>query len=139
MKYDDASWHYGGDFPDDLPEEAGGTHTGMFLAWAILTGLGGEDLEEYSETIEALHQRSLTPGQLFFQFDGKFTDSDLNDEGNRFTQDYFDFDRGQYLADYEKTLANGLPSTYHVEDSWQNFDKLKPILDQRFHEWQEGN
>ena len=23
MKYDDASWHYGGDFPADLPQEAG--------------------------------------------------------------------------------------------------------------------
>jgi len=41
MKYDDASWHYGGDFPDDLPDEAGATHTGMFLAWALLSGLGG--------------------------------------------------------------------------------------------------
>ena len=33
-KYDDASWHYGGDFPKDLPIEAGATHTGMFLALA---------------------------------------------------------------------------------------------------------
>src|SRR6266404_3538306 len=36
MKYDDASWHYGGDFPEDLPREAGATHTGMFVAWALL-------------------------------------------------------------------------------------------------------
>jgi hypothetical protein len=36
MKYDDASWHFGGEFPKDLPEEAAATHTGMFVAWAFL-------------------------------------------------------------------------------------------------------
>ena len=41
-KYDDASWHYGGDFPKDLPIEAGGTHIGMFFAWAVSSGLGGD-------------------------------------------------------------------------------------------------
>ena len=29
MKYDDASWHYNGDFPTDLPVEAGATHIGL--------------------------------------------------------------------------------------------------------------
>ena len=43
MKYDDASWHSEGDFPDDLPEEAGGTHIGMFFAWALLSGMGGDE------------------------------------------------------------------------------------------------
>ena len=33
MKYDDASWHYEGAYPADLPPEAGATHIGMFLAW----------------------------------------------------------------------------------------------------------
>jgi hypothetical protein len=43
MKYDDSSWHYGGDvFPEDLPPEAGGTHIGMFLAWAIMNYLESE-------------------------------------------------------------------------------------------------
>ncbi|RML48695.1 DUF7832 domain-containing protein [Pseudomonas avellanae] len=32
MKYDDASWHYNGNFPSDLPDTAGATHIGMFLA-----------------------------------------------------------------------------------------------------------
>lgn len=32
VKYDYASWHYGGDFPEGLPETAGGTHMGMYLA-----------------------------------------------------------------------------------------------------------
>jgi hypothetical protein len=38
MKYDDASWHYGGDFPTDLPRKAGSTHIALFLACAVLNG-----------------------------------------------------------------------------------------------------
>jgi len=53
MKYDDASWHYDGDFPDDLPEEAGATHVGMFLAWAITDDLAGElHLDDSQESIQ---------------------------------------------------------------------------------------
>ena len=29
-------------FPQDLPPEAGATHTGIFIAWAMLSGLAGE-------------------------------------------------------------------------------------------------
>lgn len=49
MKYDDASWHYGGEFPDDLPPTAGATHNTLeapnamcastpqaFLHWALV-------------------------------------------------------------------------------------------------------
>lgn len=40
MKYDDASWHYGADnFPKELPQRVGATHTGMFVAWTMLSGI----------------------------------------------------------------------------------------------------
>lgn len=40
MKYDDASWHYGADnLLKDLAEVSGATHTGMFVTWALLSGL----------------------------------------------------------------------------------------------------
>ena len=41
-KYDDAYWHYRGEFPTELPASAGATHIGMFVAWALLAGLGRE-------------------------------------------------------------------------------------------------
>lgn len=41
MKNDDASCHYDGTFPKDLPAEAGTTHIGMFVAWAWLKDLAG--------------------------------------------------------------------------------------------------
>ena len=100
MKYDDASWHYGGKFPKDLPMEAGATHTGMFVAWAFLSGLAGEiHVEDFPEDIPRLKSRSITPGAFFLEAcDGKFTDEDLTDEGNAFAQAYFDFDKGDYQA-----------------------------------------
>jgi hypothetical protein len=137
MKYDDASWHYGGEFPRDLPIEAGATHTGMFVVWALLSGLGGEiHIRDSPDTIPNLRSRSLTPGKFFLEAcDGKFTDEDLNEEGNAFASAYFDFEKGSYLRDYEATLGKDLPTLYHVKDTWANFDRLKIVLEQRFAEW----
>ncbi len=137
MKYDDASWHYGGDFPKDLPNEAGATHTGMFVAWALLTGLAGDVfISDFSHELSRLRSRSLTPGRFFLSAcDGKFSDEDLNEVGNSFAQAYFDFETGKFVADYDTTLGGDLPTLYHVQDTWENFDRLKPLLDQRFAEW----
>ena len=137
MEYDDASWHYGGDFPKDLPKEAGATHTGMFLAWAVLSGLaGGVLIADFSNNLPKLRSRSVTPGKFFLKAcDGKFTDKDLNAEGNAFAQAYFEFKEGLYLADYSETLGDGVTNLYQVADTWENFDRLKPVLDQRFKEW----
>jgi hypothetical protein len=137
MKYDDASWHSGGKFPTDLPAEAGATHTGKFVAWALLSGLAGEiHTTDFPDAVPKLLSRSLTPGKFFLEAcDGKFTDEDLNDEGNAFAQDYFDFEKGQYMADYEATLGEGLADLYYVEDNWENFDRLKSVLDRRFAHW----
>jgi hypothetical protein len=141
MKYDDASWHYGGDFPADLPDEAGATHSGMFVTWALLTGLSGDiHITDFPDDIPKLQLRSITPGAFFLSAsDGKFTEEDLSNEGNDFAESYFNFESGNYLADYEETLGQDLPegrdSLYHIADTWENFDKLKPVLDRRLAEW----
>lgn len=144
MKYDAAAWHYGGDFPADLPQEAGATHAGMFIAWALLSGLSGDlHTSDFPEDIPVLRERSTTPGAFFLSAcDGKFTDEDLSEEGNAFAGFYYDVESGGYLADYERTLGKDLPagrnSLYHIADTWENFDKLKPVLDSRLAEWRSG-
>jgi hypothetical protein len=137
MKYDDASWHYGGNYPSDLPNEAGATHSGMFVAWAVLSGLAGPiHLVEFPEMLGRLQRREITPGRFLIEAcDEKFTNDDLNDEGNAFAKAYFDFERGSYIADYERVLASELETLYHVADTWENFDLLKPVLDRRLDEW----
>jgi hypothetical protein len=137
MKYDDASWHYGGDFPKDLPPEAGATHTGMFVTWCLLAGLAGkEHLEDFPESIPILAARSVTPGAFFLNScDGKFTDEEPSEEGNAFTKSYFDFENGHYLSDYCDALGISLHKIYVAADTWESFDLVKPVLDRRYADW----
>lgn len=137
MKYDDASWHYGGDFPDDLPVEAGATHIGMFVTWCLLNGLAGSMwIDDFPRELEALRKRMVTPGQFFLQScDEKFVDEELNEKGNEFAEAYY---QGSYFGDYENTLAANLPSCYHVADGWETFDKFSPVIATRFDQWQKG-
>ena len=137
MKYEDVAWHSGAeDFPKELPAEAGGTHTGMFLAWALLGGLGNP---EFAEDMAPLKARSTTPGRFFYdQQDGKFVDEQLNDEGNAFATAYFEPEKGGFLQDYADVLAQDVETAYHVADTWANFERLQPMLDRRLAEWRRG-
>lgn len=140
MKYDDASWHYGGDFPAELPPEAGGTHIGMFVAWCLLSGLAGEiHANEFPKELEALREKLVTPGAFFLSAcDEKFTDEDLSDEGNRFALAYYQGDPNPYLADYERLFGREHPSLYDVPDTWESYERLRPTLDYRLQTWRVG-
>ncbi len=137
MRYDDATWHSEGDFPKDLPSEAGGTHIGMFLAWAFSAGFVGElHIKESAEDLIKLNERKITGRDfLFINCDGKLTDDDFNEEGNAFASEYLEED---YIDDYASIVPNELETVYHLEDSWQNFEKLKVILDARLELWRKS-
>ncbi len=139
MKYDDATWHSEGNFPIELPDSAGATHIGMFLAWNLLNGLASElHLEASPKFLNQLRNRELTPGKYLIRAcDGKFTADDLNKEGNEFCLFYYEDDEGEFLDDYEEILGAGFPSLYHVEDTWENYDKICPIFNSRLQEWRE--
>jgi len=140
VKYDDASWHSGGDFPADLPPEAGATHIGMFVAWALLHGLAGDiHILEFPEPLARLRERKITPGHFFLDAcDGKFTDEDLSELGNRFAEHYYEHEDtlGHYFADYAATVGIEPPSIYNVPDTWETYEQLAPIVQRRFEEWQ---
>jgi hypothetical protein len=137
MKYDDASWHYGGDYPKDLPSEAAATHIGMFLAWAILRDLVGDLHREDSQaSLEKVRTRHMTGREfLLKECDEKFTDEDLSELGNEFALSYYE---QTYLTDYCDTLVEG-DTAYHVADTWENFARLAKVLDRRLAEWQRGH
>lgn len=133
MAIDRMDWHYGGDFPDDLPDENSGTHIGMFLAWIINNNLEGDlHKEDSAEALENVRKRKITGRDfLIDQCDEKFWEEDLSEEGFEFAESYYEND---YYVDYEKTLAENLPSIYHVEDIWENYEKIAQIIDKRFSE-----
>lgn len=132
MKYDDASWHYGAeDFPQDLPEEAGGVHIGMFFAWLINEDfLSEEFLEDFEDDAVRLKNRDITGTDALFLIDGKFIDVLLNDEGNAFTSAYYN---NSYYNDYFDLFQEY--DSYSVEDTWANYDRLVPIIDKAYNQW----
>lgn len=142
MKYDDASWHYDGEFPSNLPDEAGATHIAMFVAWCVLNGMAGElHGVESSEATDFLRARTLTPARWFIEAcDGKFTDEDLSDEGNVFASDYYTaevnraFASSSYLEDYEKAFPEAA-NLYEVTDTWKSYDRIAPIIARRAMKW----
>ena len=90
-KYDDASWHYEGDFPSDSPIEYGAVHIGVFLKLSYLQGFAGElGLTEWPEDVEKVISGEWTGTEYVMNaLDGKLTTEDLNEEGNSFAQAYY--------------------------------------------------
>ncbi len=138
-KYDDASWHYGGDFPKNLPPEAGATHIGMYLTWVVVSGMESHFLRDElaSDHLADLKDRKITPGQFLIAVsDEKLVDDELDEEAKRFTDAYYA--SNMYFDDYDKAVGKGVETLYGVPDTWAIFDKLKPVLDRRFDEWKHG-
>jgi hypothetical protein len=75
-----------------------------------------------------VRRRDLTGAQFLLKYcDEKLIDEDLNEEGSAFAEGYYE---QTYLTDYCSVL---LP--YEDPDTWSNFDRIAPILDQRFKDW----
>src|SRR3954464_6387236 len=99
---DRPGWHYGGNYPPELPPENGGTHIGMYLAWIILRGLGSKELIQLaSDTYNWVRNREVTGRDLIFtKLDEKFFDHLLSDEGKAFTRSYYE--TNGYANDYDR-------------------------------------
>lgn len=139
MAYDRADFDYSSE-AEPLPKGHAATHIGMFLAWAALHGLLNEFHEKQSpELVAKLRGRQIT-GRQFFEAACKeqFAEKDLTVEGNAFAEHYYRDASGErcaYFADYKKVLARGLPSFWHVADTWQNYDKIAAVIDKRYEDW----
>jgi hypothetical protein len=133
--YDKAKYHYQGDFPNDLSIDQAFVHTGMFLGWIIENNLFSKEFEEETKReISKFKKREITGTKVYMNWDGVLADDMLNDKGNKFAKYYFDFDTGFYLADYEDTFPD-IETLYHVKDNWENYLKLKAVIDKRYTEW----
>ena len=139
MAYDRADFNYSTE-ADPLPKGHAATHIGMFLAWAIQTGLiNDRHLQLSAPLIQKVRQRQMT-GREFFEAacQEQFAEKDLNVEGNSFAEHYYRNsagEKGLFFEDYRKTLTKGLPTFWHVHDTWQNYDRLAPVLNQRYEAW----
>jgi hypothetical protein len=137
--FDKAKWHSDGEFPEDLDEDQAFVHTGLYLGWVIDNHLFSEEFaDDMQNEIGQFKSRKLTGPEVYAACDGVFIDDQLSEDGLAFTTEYFDFENGKFLKDYEK-LFPGLPSMYHVQDTWENYNKLKPVIDKRYAAWKKKN
>jgi len=138
--YDKAKWHFeSDDFPSELARQQAFVHTGLFLGWLIDHDLlGAQWREDFEDLEQAFKARVKTGPEVFRLMGGSLTSDDLPDKGNEFAEVYFDFETGVYLDDYDELLSDGLPSMYHVADTWENYDRLAQRISARYAEWREG-
>lgn len=132
--YDNAKNHFLGNFPSTLPIEQAYVHIGIYLGWIIDNELYSDYFREEAETeIYRFKRREITSAILSEIWDGYLGYELFNDEGNMFT--YYYYGGGLYRRDYEMILCKGLPSLYHVQDSWENYDKISKQIGKRFDDW----
>jgi len=129
MKFDDASWHYGGNFPTHSPQEYGGTHIALFLKWCFIQGWAGRlHLEEEPEETQKVIDGTLSATKFFFDYcDGKLTNEDFSEEGNAFAEKYYG-DKGLYLSDYAECFKDLM---YVAPESAHDFNKFSAMIDSR--------
>jgi hypothetical protein len=112
-------------------------HTALFLGWLLDNDLMSDFFnEEFPDLAGRYKSREIDALKVYEWWDCALVDDMLSDAGNAFAQAYFDFSRGQYLADYAELLVRDLPSEYHVHYSCENYEVLRKRIDQRYREWQ---
>lgn len=133
--YDNARNHFLGNFPESLPIEQAYVHIGMYLGWVIENELYSDYFEdEAAVQIIRFQRRDFSCTILSEVWDGYLGHELFSKTGNMFT--YYYYGGGIYRKDYEKVLANDLPSIYHVKDNWNNYNKMAEKISQRFLEWE---
>jgi len=137
--FDKAKYHIGGDFPSDVDTFQAYVHTGLFVCWLIDRDLINADFKkEFHSEIKLLLTRQISPSKFYHDYlDGVFSSEGFTRLAINFATYYFDFEKGQYLIDYEATLNpnNKLETLYHVADTWDNYDKLKSVIGRSFDQW----
>jgi Leucine-rich repeat (LRR) protein len=127
IKYDDASWHYGGDYPKNLDTSCASTHIGVFVVWCVLNGLTNDEFNlEPLNKIADLKQRKYTPAQYLIEIlDEKFTSDILSDKGNEFAKEYYETNK--YIEEY-LMLGDEYDTLYEVPNTWDTYKNIESFI-----------
>ncbi|QIF01767.1 hypothetical protein [Roseimicrobium sp. ORNL1] len=130
-KYDDADWHYDKKFVESgLPEQHSAHHILYFQRW----------LQEHDALTDDFWVEVVDDGPRVFPEDFRpwgdivFLDYMVKPEWRPFVEAYYE---SEYARDYVATLKGELPSMYHIPFTDEGSAKLKPVLDERYAQWQE--
>ena len=134
--FDKAEYHMESVFEAGLNKEQAYVHNGLFFAWIIDNEFYSSSFkEESNKEIEQFKKPEISPAQIFKNWDGVLIGEMLNKKGYNFAKKYFDYETGSYLDDYEKILCPNDPDLFRVEDTWENYDKLKSVIDKAYKKW----
>ena len=133
--YDKAKYHEGSCVKMHIPREQSFVHTGLFVAWLAIHDLLSKKFEYDSSVIAAIKSRSAARTNLYEWCDGVLDDEMLSAEGNKFSRSYFDFDKGEYIKDYMRYVSKGMPSEFHVSNTWTSYDRWEPVIDARYRQF----
>ncbi len=137
MKYLDASWFLDMEGKSYSLEKVR-ILLALYLAWALKNGLGGDlHTVDNKASCDKLIQGSTTPLDYFEYCDEKITSEDFNREGNLFSEEYL---KEIYFEDYVHALRDEAPEeeVFDIDDTWENYNKLAKVIDQRFANWKSG-
>ena len=132
--YDKAKWHYGGDlFPNDLDDIHGFTHTGFYLVWLAENNLISDFVkQDFATELSATLNREKGPIHLYEMMDGCLIGDMLNDDGNDFSQTYYE---KSYFGDFEG-IFDEVSDIYLVAPTWENYERMSILIRKRYQKWQ---
>lgn len=134
--FDKAKYHFDSIEEASLEQEQAYVHTGLFFAWIIKNELYSNFLKsESEEEINQTKKEEISPCELYMNWDGVFIGELLNKVGYHFTKDYFDFESGSYMTDYENLFCDEDTSIFGIANSWDNYHLIARVITQRFNEW----
>ncbi len=134
--YDQAHLRTGVDFPAELPPSQAYVVTGMFIAWlAEHDFLAPAIVARQGDLIDQVKAQQVTGPKLWEAMGGRLSSEMLTPQCDAFVAAYFDFERGDYLKDFEDSFREALSTIYHVEDNWDNYDYLTASIDVRYEAW----
>jgi len=87
--YDKAKYHYEGQFPSDVYREQAYVHMGMFLGWLVNRNFLDTIFSiDFKKEIDQFRAKIISCAELMRLVGGTLASDMLNQEGNKFAQDY---------------------------------------------------
>lgn len=138
--YDKAKWHYDSDnFPEELSEDNGGTHIGIYLGWCIDNNLISKKFKKnFASEIEQFNKKKITAGKLLELAGDALVEDMLSKAGNAFAVSYYDAEGDDnYMYDYADVVSDELDdgddiTIYHAKDNRENYALVSKRVDERY-------
>jgi hypothetical protein len=104
------------------------------MGWIIEHKLYSEYFEDEASTeIYRFSRREIGCIILAEIWNGALSHELFNEQANLFT--FYYYAGGIFKKDYNEVLVKSHKTIYHVEDTWENFEKLSKRMTERFNEW----